>query len=116
MMALLIPAKYPEPVMVVQAPGEPAPKPAPIGRTVKPANGRGFTLVELQGYVGGMIEVSSFPDGRFMVSNEEGKLLLLPVNVEATMIYRRAWAEHSSWAAADTIVGDVLLCEPGEIS
>lgn len=114
-MALLIPAKYPAPLAVVVMAGDPAPTLPAIGSTVKPKRGQ-FTLEELQGYVGGMIEISSFPDGRFMVSNEEGKLLGLPVNVEATMIYREAWREHSSWAAGDVVVGDVLLCEAGEVS
>lgn len=117
-MALLIPANYPEPVMVFQGPGDPPPVAPAVGRKVTPAAGEGkeFTLEEMQGYVGGMIEISSLGNGQHMVINEEGKLQKLPVNVEATIIYRAAWRGRSAWAAKDTIVGDVLICEPGEVS
>jgi hypothetical protein len=113
-MALLIRATVPEPVMVVVFEGDPMPEPAPIGEEVRPANGKHFTLSETQGYVGGLIETSFFPDGRVMVLNEEGKFGL-PANVEATLLYRRAWTGVSSWAAADTICGDVLLCSAAEV-
>lgn len=115
-MALLIPATYPEPLAVFRGPGDPAPEPLPIGKEVKPSNGKEFTLDELQHYVGGNIEISSFPDGRMMVINEIGKLVHLEVNIEATVIYRQAWKDQSTWAAADSVVGDVLLCNPGEIA
>jgi hypothetical protein len=64
---------------------------------------------------GGLIDMSTFPDGRTMIFNEEGKLLGLLPNVEATIIYRQAWKGVSEWAAADTIVCDVLLCSPAEV-
>jgi hypothetical protein len=114
-MALLIRATVPQPVMVVVVEG-PMPEPAPIGEEVKPANGKRFALEELQAHIGGLIEMSCLPDGSgTMVFNEEGKLLALPINVEATMLYRQAWAHVSPWAAADVLVGDVLLCGPTEI-
>jgi len=91
------------------------PAPPKVGDEVRPANGKRFTLSELQAYVGGFVEFSRVPDGRTMVSNEEGKLVGLLANVEATIIYRQAWAGVSEWAAADTIVGDVLLCSPAEV-
>lgn len=115
-MALLIRAIYPEPVMVVRKPGDPPLAAATVGEKILPANGKDFTLDELYRYVGSPIDISTFPDGRMMVLNDEGKLTNLPVNVEATVIYREAWKAKSDWAAADTIVGDVLLCEAGEVS
>lgn len=115
-MATLIPARYPEAVMVFRRSGQVPPTMPAIGREVKPADGKEFTLEELQGYVGGNIEISRFPDGRLMVSNEAAKVEHLPVNVEATMIYRHAWTGHSDWAAADTVCGQVLLCNSEEVS
>jgi hypothetical protein len=44
-----------------------------------------------------------------MVCNEEGKLEGLPVNVEATIIFRR------TYGPVDTIVGDVIVCASREL-
>jgi hypothetical protein len=43
-----------------------------------------LSLEEMQGLVGGYIERIPMADGRFMVFNEEGKPLRLPVNQKAT--------------------------------
>ena len=115
-MAFHIKAAYPEPSMVFVGPGDPRPDNRIKFPAVFPLDGKEFTLTELYNYVGEPIDISRLPDGRFMVFNDEGKLNQLPVNVEATIIYRAAWAGHSDWAANDTIVGDVLLCEAGEVS
>lgn len=115
-MALLYRAKYPEPVRAMagsSGTGMPDPPPS-TSEEVFPENGA-FTLSELQTLVGGMIEVSTFPGGMMMVYNENGKLLKLPVNVDATIQYRLYWADRSPLAARDTIVGDAVLCWPGEI-
>jgi hypothetical protein len=75
-----------------------------------------FTLTELQDFVGGYIEmlkihgsVDGF-DGEFemMFCNEEGKLKGLPINLIATVLY--------VYGSRDPVVGDVLLCKPGEVS
>lgn len=73
---------------------------------VKPAKGKKFSLTELQRYVGGFIEIlNTAQKGKlWLVVNEEGKLKGLPVNIEASLLYER-----------DTILGDVLLVERGEI-
>lgn len=73
--------------------------------TVKPKNGRYFSLAELQGYVDGYIELTRVNDGRAMIVNEEGKLHGLPYNATATKMHRYD----------DPIVGDVLVCESGEL-
>lgn len=53
---------------------------------VKPANGTNcFTLEELQGFVGGYIELVPFKPFPLIV-NEEGRLLELPINETATEI------------------------------
>lgn len=67
-----------------------------------PKNGKDFKLEELQPIVGGYIEIVYLPN-RFMVVNEEGKLMGLPINEKASII------------AGETIVGDVLICERNQI-
>ena len=77
--------------------------------------GREFTLEELQGFVGGYIEllkirggVDGYGDFEMMFVNEEGKLRGLPPNLIATALY--------VYGAHDAVVGDVLLCTSGEVS
>ena len=70
---------------------------------VHPKNGVDFSLEELQGFVGGFIEIVRVDDDRIMVVNEEGKLNELPVNGIAT------------YMARELIVGDVLVCKADEV-
>lgn len=75
---------------------------------VEPANKSDYTLKELQGIVGGNIELIDLGK-RYLVVNEDGKTMRLPFNFVAT-----------SWLAvviggSDFIVGDALLCEKGRI-
>lgn len=72
---------------------------------VEPKNGTDFTLEELQGFVGGYIEVVSIDSTTIMVVNEEGKMLGLDFNITATAIY------NDLCGSSDCIVGDVLLCD-----
>lgn len=70
----------------------------------QPANGRDFTLEELQGFVGGSIEILRVPkqvDPRhklLMVVNDAGRLRRLEFNHNASLVMGRA------------IVGDALIC------
>ena len=73
-----------------------------------PADGHLYTLEELQKAIGGgWIEIVKTRDGRLMVLDEEGKLKGFPVNRVATGLYQHG--------AQDPIVGDVLVCEDGDI-
>lgn len=84
-----------------------------ISTTVTPANGRSFTLKEMQRYVGGYIEPLPLRDGRILWLNEEGKLDELPYNPVADQIAH----EGTGIAWNDGIVGDVLIAtreESGE--
>jgi hypothetical protein len=72
---------------------------------VMPANGKMFTLPELQAIVGGYIEMARTNGELVMILNEEGKLKGLKTNLFATALYR--------YRSADYIVGDVLLVELG---
>lgn len=75
---------------------------------VRPASGASFTLAELQGYVGGYIQMISVGSSLYVL-NEEGKLLGLPANMAAT---HRA---HDFLYHGDYLCGDVLICEPVEL-
>lgn len=75
---------------------------------VHPNNNNDFSLEELREIVGGHIEIIRLPDF-YMVVNEEGKLINLPLNEEATQIYQCGTKE------LDYIVGDVLICSIGQI-
>lgn len=75
---------------------------------VFPANGRKFSLRELQFYVGGNIEMLG-GKGKVFVVNEEGKLKNLPLNPLATEIYLHFFD------AEDFLVGNVLLCDEIDI-
>lgn len=73
--------------------------------TVTPENGRTFSLSELQGYVGGSIELTRTHSGRLMFIDEEGRLKGKPLNATATALYE----------GPDDIVGDALTCEQSEL-
>ena len=77
-------------------------------RFIEPENGTDFSLKELQGYVGGYIEIISLGRGERMVVNEEGKLLGLPYNDGATFWCRVAGLGH-------TIVGDAVICHHSQL-
>ena len=70
-----------------------------------PANGRDFTLEELQKGVEGCIEIIDLTDKSIMVVNEDGKGRLYP-NMMATVIAKgcRAIFPH------DYIAGNAMLC------
>lgn len=59
--------------------------PGETGRGVKPANGKTFTLRELQGFVGGYIEIVSLESGGCLVINELGKINSMQPNLFASL-------------------------------
>ncbi|MBQ7205011.1 MAG: DUF3846 domain-containing protein [Muribaculaceae bacterium] len=75
-----------------------------------PANGTDFKLEELQGYVGGLIEIVYLTKDVIMVINEEGKDVL-PFNPMATVMAKRQCAIFPG----DYICGDVLMCPNGMV-
>jgi hypothetical protein len=78
--------------------------------TYAPANGRQFTLRELQTAVDGYIEIVNLhatgADGKrwLMVVNELGLLIPLSFNSTGAAFYRQATG------TSEPIVGDVLVC------
>jgi hypothetical protein len=81
-----------------------------VPRPIAPADGRTFTLAELQAVVGGYIEAVYLPDRRIMYVNEDGKREQLPYNDAATSIALAARAIHSN----DVIVGAAIICTRAE--
>ena len=80
---------------------------------VTPANGKTFTLEEMQRYVGGYIELMPGVAPMRMIVDEEGQLKNKPVNVKATaLVFERLKGQKLRYLP--TIVGDVLVLEPGE--
>jgi hypothetical protein len=70
---------------------------------VTPKDGKWFSLEELQGYVGGNVELAVLRDGRDLWLNEEGKLIGLEFNPLATMLWQ------DTFGSSDVIVGDVII-------
>lgn len=77
-------------------------------RKVTPSNGTDFSLEELQGFVGGYIEIIRLGASKLMVINEEGKLHNLPLNIKATGIIQQ-------YGRNDVIVGNTLVCSTDKI-
>ena len=82
-------------------------------KEITPANGIYFTLEELQGYVNGRIEIIPLEaddlEDRLLVVHEEGKLISLPFNLPATLIWIMYYGE------SDFISGDAIVCHPSFI-
>lgn len=76
---------------------------------VTPENGKDFKLKQLQNIVGGLIDYVHLGNGEIMVFNDEGKLMRLPYNREATERFQKAFQTD------DFIVGDVLVCKDNEV-
>lgn len=76
---------------------------------VLPENGTDFKLEQLQKIVGGYIDILGIGCDELMVFNDEGKLMGLPINREATKIYQKYFNTD------DFIVGDVLICKDDEV-
>ena len=50
-------------------------------------------LKEAQKFVGGYVEGITFPNGDYLIINEEGKLMQLPLNPEATTLWRATFTK-----------------------
>ena len=70
-----------------------------------PANGRNFTLEELQRSVGGCIEILDLTPKTIMIVNEDGKGRLFP-NMMATVIAKGCRAIFPR----DYIAGNAVMC------
>ena len=57
---------------------------------IAPKNGTEYTLEELQGFVGGYIELVPMSGGRYAVVNEEGMFLGFDINPGASLLLSTA--------------------------
>jgi len=65
---------------------------------------------EVKEFVGGMVEAVTFPNGDLLLLNEEGKLMGLPLNLEATAIWRETFDNDNFITGRnDFVVGPAIL-------
>ena len=65
---------------------------------------------EVKEFVGGMVEAVTFPNGDLLLLNEEGKLIGLPLNLEATAIWRETFDNDNYITGRDDyVVGPAIL-------
>ena len=62
------------------------------------------SLKEAQDFVGGMVECITFPNGDVLIINEEGKLICLPLNPEATALWRMTFTKQNYVTGYDDFV------------
>ena len=61
-------------------------------------------------FVGGMVEVVQFPNGDLLLLNEEGKLMGLPVNEEASQLWKDTFDNDNYITGRnDFVVGPAIL-------
>lgn len=65
--------------------------------------GKKFTLKEMQTFVDGYVQYIYLESGKIAVVNEEGRIIGLKPNARASLV------------TGYNLVGDVLLCDNGEI-
>jgi hypothetical protein len=67
-------------------------------------------LKSAQEFVGGYVEGISFPNGDYLIVNEEGKLRGLPVNEEATKLWRDTFDnDNYITGRKDWVAGNAIL-------
>ena len=65
---------------------------------------------EVSKFVGGMVECVQFPNGDLLLLNEEGKLMQLPLNPEATTLWRATFTKDKYlFGYDDFVVGPAIL-------
>ena len=74
---------------------------------ITPKNGNDFTYKELQALVGGFFEVVPVLGSKYLVVNENGRMLKLAHNTRASALMLGE--------IIGDVVGDALLCDRGEI-
>ena len=68
------------------------------------------TLKSAQKFVGGLVQGIEFPNGDYMIMNEESKMLNMPLNPEATALWRMTFTEDKYlWGYDDYVCGPAIL-------
>ena len=62
-----------------------------------------------QDFVGGYVECITFPNGDLLIVNEEGKLIGLPLNPEATLLWKMTF-DNDNYVTGrkDIVVGPAI--------
>ena len=67
-------------------------------------------LKQAQKFVGGMVQGIEFPNGDYMIMNEEGKLLGLPYNPDASALWKATFDNDNYITGRnDFVVGPAIL-------
>ena len=68
------------------------------------------TLKSAQKFVGGLVQGIEFPNGDYMIMNEESKMLKMPLNPEATALWRMTFTKDKYlWGYDDYVCGPAIL-------
>lgn len=76
---------------------------------ITPAKGKKFKLEEAQKYVGGYVELLHLKKREMFICNEEGIILNLPYNANATKKLKEVFGPF-----AQQLYGDIILCKTNE--
>ena len=75
------------------------------------------TLKEAQDFVGGMVECIAWPNGDLLIVNEEGKLMGLPLNPEATALWRTHFTKEThAFGYDDFVVGPAMVIQKNALN
>ena len=68
------------------------------------------SLEQAQKFVGGYVEGITFPNGDYLIINEEGKLMGLPINEQATKLWKDTF-DNDNYVTGrnDFVVGPAIL-------
>ena len=67
-------------------------------------------LQSAQLFVGGYVECIQFPNGDLLLLNEEGKLMQMPLNPEATTLWRTHFTKEThAFGYDDFVVGPAMV-------
>ena len=68
-------------------------------------------------FVGGMVECVTFPNGDLLLLNEEGKLMGLPLNPEATTLWRMTFTKDKyAFGHDDFVVGPAMVIKKNALN
>ena len=68
-------------------------------------------------FVGGMVEAVTFPNGDLLLLNEEGKLMGLPLNEEATALWRTHFTKETHlFGYDDFVVGPAIVIQKNALN
>lgn len=80
---------------------------------IEPNDGKHFTLKEMQGIVGGTIDIQRLPkDNKIIIVNDNGLSEGLEVNAKASEVWKRNYpiAEYPH-NNLEFLVGNVIVCD-----